>query len=180
MFCSVCCLLATSNTDRMCSFVGGCCNFQLESVSAHKKSDLHRGCAGADAAKNAVVGSTVAEKHIETLNAHVFARMVLLFRNAHALAKNRRTFADFPWLCDLDERKGIDTGPTYRNSNQGQVFTHFITQYSRNVLGERLKSTPFLSIICYTGTQDQAFMEQEIVFVRSAKVTQGWKLTPVR
>jgi len=48
------------------------------------------------------------------------------------------------------------------------VFTHFIAQHSRNVVGERLQSTPFLSVIC-DGTQDQAFMEQEIVYIRSAK-----------
>jgi hypothetical protein len=35
-------------------------------VSVHEKSELHRRCTGADAAKNAEVGSTVAEKLIET------------------------------------------------------------------------------------------------------------------
>ncbi|KAK2156220.1 hypothetical protein NP493_1988g00023 [Ridgeia piscesae] len=94
----------------------------------------------------------------------VFARN----RNAHALAKSRRPFSDFPWLCDLDEKKGLDIGPTYRNSRQAQVFMSYIAQHLCNELSERLKSTPFLSIIC-DGTQDQVFMEQEIVFVRSAK-----------
>ena len=43
-FCSVCHVFATSKADRLCSFISGCCNFQLESVSVHEKSELHPRC----------------------------------------------------------------------------------------------------------------------------------------
>ncbi|KAI0222661.1 hypothetical protein LSAT2_026077 [Lamellibrachia satsuma] len=77
-------------------------------------------------------------------------------------------FTDFTWLCDLDEKKGLDIGTTYRNDKQAQSFAHFIAQQSRDEMSERLRSTPFLSIIS-DGTQDHAFMEQEIIFLRSAR-----------
>ena len=45
---------------------------------------------------------------------------------------------------------------------------HVITQQSRDEMSERLKATPFISLIS-AGTQDQAFVEQEIVLLLSAK-----------
>ena len=174
MFCTICCERATtgggtgSKTDQTSNFVTGCRNFRLESVTAHEKSELHTRSVGIEAAKMAKVGTTAAAKLMETLNKHVFARLTVLFRNAHALAKTRRPFTDFTWLCELDEKKGTDIGTTYRSDKQAQTFTHFIAQQSRDEMSERLKATPFISLIS-DGTQDHAFMEQEIVFLRSVK-----------
>ena len=168
MFCTICSMYAKTKNDRLCSFIGGCKNFRLEAVMAHQKSELHRRCTATDDAKKAKVGTTVAKKLVETLNKQVFNRLTMLFRNAHALAKTRRPFTDFTWLCDLDEKKGLDIGATYRNDKQAQSFAHFIAQQSRDEMSERLRSTPFLSLIS-DGTQDHAFMEQEIVFLSSAR-----------
>ena len=45
---------------------------------------------------------------------------------------------------------------------------HVNTQQSSDEMSERLKATSFILLIS-DGTQDQAFMEQEIMFLHSAK-----------
>ena len=45
---------------------------------------------------------------------------------------------------------------------------HVTTQQSRDEMSERLKATPFILLIS-DGRQDQAFMEQEVMFMHSAK-----------
>ena len=45
-----------------------------------------------------------------------------LFRNAHAMAKQGRPYQDYEWMCDLDEKKGINIGKTYRNRKEAAVF----------------------------------------------------------
>ena len=150
MFCTICSMYTTTKNDRLCSFIGGCKNVRLEAVTAHQKSELHRRCAANDNAKKAKVGTTIAEKLVEMLKKQVFNRLTLLFRNTRALAKTRCLFT------------------TFRNDKQAQSFAHFIAQQSRNKMSERLHSTPFLSLIS-DGTQDHAFMEQQIVFLRNAR-----------
>jgi hypothetical protein len=44
---------------------------------------------------------------IETLRAHEVNKMSILFCNVHSLAKHRRPFTDYDWLCELDEKKGF-------------------------------------------------------------------------
>ena len=41
----------------------------------------------------------------KALNKAHMNKLRLLFRNTHALAKNRKSFLDYTWLCDLDEVK---------------------------------------------------------------------------
>ena len=40
------------------------------------------------------------------------SKLRLLFRNAHAVSKNKKSLADYRWLCDLDEVKGLAIGAT--------------------------------------------------------------------
>jgi hypothetical protein len=35
-------------------------------------------------------------------------RLAFLFRNAHAIAKQNRPLADYEWLCQVDQSKGLD------------------------------------------------------------------------
>ena len=50
-------------------------------------------------------------------------KIEIKFRTAHALAKKSRPFTDFNWMCDLDSKKGLDVGATYRNDKQAQIRT---------------------------------------------------------
>ena len=48
------------------------------------------------------------------------------------------------------------------------ILSYLITQQSRDEMSERLQAKPFILLIS-DGTQDQAFMEKEIVFLLNAK-----------
>ena len=73
MFSTICCERATTGkkTYQTNNFVTGCRNFRLESVTAHKKSELHTRSFGIEATKTAKVGTTAAVRLMETLNNHV-------------------------------------------------------------------------------------------------------------
>ena len=101
------------------------------------------------------------------LNQTVFERMKVMFRNVHALVKNRRSFSDFPWMLELDEKKGIDVGTTYRNDKEAQLFSEFVAQSTRSVIADLFNKAPFLTVIT-DGATDKGFREQEIVYLRSA------------
>ena len=54
-------------------------------------------------------------------------RLGLLMRNAHAIAKTRKSFKDLRWLCALDEAKGLDIGKTNR-TDKGKEFIQAISE----------------------------------------------------
>ena len=87
--------------------------------------------------------------------------MELLFRNAHAVVKQRKSFKDYEWLCRLDEMKGLKPGGTYRHANNAKIFAE------RNSLREKIMKARFFSITS-DGSTDCAITEQEIVFIRLA------------
>lgn len=112
-------------------------------------------------------GESAAEKVIIKLNESVLNRMKLLFINVHALVMQRRPFTDFKWLLELDEKKGLDVGKTYRNDKEAQFFSEFIAQSTCMDIGQMVRKAPFLAVIT-DGATDSSFTEQEIVYVRSA------------
>ena len=99
MHCLACKEFCTKDALRKGPFVQGTDVFRLEYIRDHEKSQSHKQCALIAAAKKAPKNSSVAEKTIATLNKAQTARMKLLFRTAHALAKNGRPFTDFEWMC---------------------------------------------------------------------------------
>lgn len=119
-------------------------------------------------AKQTEPGKTIAAQALQAMNASVFNRLKILFRNVHALIKNRRPFTDFVWLCNLDEVKGVDVGETYRNDKQVVTFSHYIAETSRQEIVKLINDAKFLSVIC-DGCTDTAVQEEEIIYVRYSK-----------
>jgi hypothetical protein len=39
--------------------------------------------------------------------------------------KHNKNFKDYVWLCDLDEKKGLSIGKTYRNPKAAKTNTKF-------------------------------------------------------
>ena len=73
------------------------------------------------------------------------SQLALLFRNAHAIAKARRPFTDMEWMCDLDEKKGLDVGMSYRTDKKCCEFIQCIAESSRPVYREVISlETSFL------------------------------------
>ena len=73
-------------------------------------------------------------------------RMSLLFRNAHAIAKAGRPFSDFPWLCTLDEKKGLSVGDSYRNEKKCSEFIESIAEEQRMQLRSVIQKAHYFSI----------------------------------
>ena len=70
-------------------------------------------------------------------------KLRLLFRNAHAVSKNKKSLADYQWLCDLDEVKGLAIGATYRNSKACGTFTKYIATAAQSQVAEELTTAKF-------------------------------------
>ena len=100
-----------------------------------------------------------------TVNVYLSGTVRLLFRNAHAVSKNKKSLADYRWLCDLDELKGLATGATYRNSKACGTFTKYIATAAQSQVAEELTNAKFVSVMS-DGATESSITEQEIVFVR--------------
>ena len=111
-------------------FYDGCSTFKLYSVKKHCESDNHCRALEIKAAREATPGTSKAEKMLHKMNQKVMDRLVILFRNVHAMAKHGRPFTDFVWMAQLDEAKGLDVGSTYRTDKSAQVFTNFVAEVS--------------------------------------------------
>ena len=61
--------------------------FKLESIKKHEKSQGHKKCSSAAAAKTAAPNTSLAEKALCSLNRAQNEKMQKLFRTAHAIAK---------------------------------------------------------------------------------------------
>ena len=115
---------------------------KVESVKKHEASLAHK---SAQLKQNTAdrPTETPAAKSLVSLNKIVVNRLKHLFRNAHALAKKGRPYADYEWMCNLDEAKGVDIGKTYRNRKVAAVFVECIAEVERHNLREKVLKSSF-------------------------------------
>ena len=92
-------------------------------------------------------------------------KLRLLFRNAHGVAKHKKSLSDYNWLCDLDEAKGLTLGQTYRNSKACSTFVKYIAMTAMDQVADEIKKAEFVSVTS-DGATDASITEQEIVFAR--------------
>ena len=91
-------------------------------------------------------------------------QLALLFRNAHAIAKAGRPFSDMEWMCELDEKKGLDVGASYRTDKCSE-FIHCIAEEQRLGLQAQLQSNNFFSVMM-DGTTDSSVDDAKIIYIR--------------
>ena len=102
-----------------------------------------------------------------------------LFRTAFAVAKHRKSFKDYVWICDLQEANGVEMGKTYRNAKQCANFIGSIAESYRSQMSDTVTKPQFISLSA-DGATDSAIMEQEIVFMRvSSEGTVSTKLVGI-
>ena len=89
----------------------------------------------------------------------------MLFRNANAFAKHKKSISDYNWLCDLDEAKGLTLGKTYRNINACTTFIKYITTTAKDQIADKIKKAKLVSITS-DGATNASITGQEIVLVR--------------
>ena len=137
----------------------------MESLKVHSQSAVHAKSELVVKAATLNPGTTPIEQAIQTLNASAVEKLQIFFRTCHALTKHCRPFADYVWLCELDEKKGIDIGQSYRNALKCREFTDAISEVERQNLEKSVQESSFMSIMCDKAT-DSAMMEQLIIYIR--------------
>jgi hypothetical protein len=161
MFCIFCEKYGPSDQN----FVKGCSSLRVESLKVHSQSAVHAKSEQVVKATTSNPGTTPIEQAIQTLNASAVEKLQIFFCTCHTLAKHCRPFADYVWLCELDEKKGIDIGPTYRTALKCRKFTDAISEVGRQNFEKSVRESSFMSIMCDEAT-DSAVMEQLIIYIR--------------
>ena len=94
-------------------------------------------------------------------------KLVIMFRNCHAMVYHNRPLTDFVWMCNLDEIKEIQLGNTYRNTEAAKNFVMAIAETEFLKVSQRVQIAKFLCFLGY-GSIDASISEQEMWFLRSA------------
>ncbi|XP_023933505.1 zinc finger protein 862-like [Lingula anatina] len=150
--------------------IDGSSSFKLETIKIHERSKGH--LISSEMYLNLIEKPAAAPALKAHLNMtkQVRDKMNIKFRNIHAVLKNRKSFRDYMWLCDLDEAKGLEPGETYRNQKAAKNFAQSICDTERKKRADLMKNC-FFTIIS-DGSTDCSITEQEIVYVRYAKCGQ--------
>ena len=99
------------------------------------------------------------------MSSYQATKMSILFRNAHALAKQARPFTDYTWMCTLDKKKGLKIGKTYNNRKQAQKFIGYIADVERQKLRDQFHEAKYLTLTS-DGSTDSSIIEEEIIYAR--------------
>ena len=69
-------------------------------------------------------------------------------------------------MCELDEKKGLDVGMTYRTDKQCSNFVKAIASIERDNILNKIRQVRFISVLM-DGSSDRSIQENEIVYVRT-------------
>ncbi|KAL3886870.1 hypothetical protein ACJMK2_026831 [Sinanodonta woodiana] len=105
-------------------------------------------------------------KHI-ILKAAERSRLVHLFRNAHAVAKNNHPLSDYTWLCEIDKAKQLDIGSTYIHDKAATDFIHSITHTEKQITFNLIEYNPVFAFMM-DGSTDISGDEQGTIYIRTA------------
>lgn len=152
-----------------CKFVTGTDHFRIDSVREHENSKWHKHFTPKYKPKATADTHSAplseAAKCLKQLHKADYERLVIKFRNAHAIAKHHRSFRDYKFLCMLDKVKGLDVGSNYLNEKSAAMFVHSIASVTRTQVCEKLRKANFFSLTC-DGATDFTGEELENVYVR--------------
>jgi hypothetical protein len=93
-----------------------------------------------------------------------YDRLLVKFRNAHAIAKHHKSLVDYKFLCMLDKAKGLDVGINYLNDKAASMFVSSTASVTRYQVCEQLRKANFFSLTC-DGVTDFTGEELENVYV---------------
>lgn len=145
-------------------FATGCTSMRIETIKIHEKSTFHNKAMLWHCARNQK--ESVAQKALQSLNKSVYDKLVVLFRNCHAIAKMNRPLSDFKWLCQLNDAKGIQLLDSYRNRPKAVEFLNSIAAVTFDELKDKLSRCNFF---CVMGddSADSSSKEQTMWYIRT-------------
>ena len=117
------------------TFLVGCNNMRLSALLDNEKCKAHQDACRTLATKTAStveVSQSKAGKSLTLLKSTQRAKLSLLFRNVHAIVKNNKPLREYVWLYDLDVRKDLFEGETYRSQKSALPFLSSISDIEPN------------------------------------------------
>ncbi|XP_063145722.1 zinc finger protein 862-like isoform X2 [Candoia aspera] len=153
MWCHVC-RQYTVQSSRTSAFIIGSKQFKIHTIKLHSQSNLHKKC----------LQLYRLRMHPEKTE-EMCRNMTLLFNTAYHLAMESRPYCDFRPLAELLRKCELKVVDQYMNEGDCQILIHHIARALREDLIERVRQSPFLSIIL-DGQSDDLLADTVAVYVQ--------------
>ncbi|XP_044293086.1 PR domain-containing protein 11 isoform X2 [Varanus komodoensis] len=153
MWCHVC-RQYTVQSSRTSAFIIGSKQFKIHTIKLHSQSNLHKKC----------LQLYRLRMHPEKTE-EMCRNMTLLFNTAYHLAMEGRPYSDFRPLAELLRKCELKVVDQYMNEGDCQILIHHIARALREDLVERVRQSPFLSIIL-DGQSDDLLADTVAVYVQ--------------
>ena len=151
-------------------WISGASSVRTSNIRDHSKSDQHAHAMlllkQSQARSKGLDASTYAPiaKALQQISENDKKTLRVKFEIAHFVATQRLPFPNYPALCQLEAKHGVDVGTAYRNQNAGKTFCHFIAESKREQLVEKLTKAQFFSILM-DGSTDTGNIDDEMFLV---------------
>lgn len=153
MWCHVC-RQYTVQSSRTSAFIVGSKQFKIHTIKLHSQSNLHKKC----------LQLYKLRMHPEKTE-EMCKNMMLLFNTAYHLAVEGRPFSDLRPLAELLKRCELKVVDQYMNEGDCQILVHHIARALKEDLSERMRLSPFLSVIV-DAQNDDLFSDMVAVYVQ--------------
>ncbi|XP_054826770.1 PR domain-containing protein 11 isoform X2 [Eublepharis macularius] len=153
MWCHVC-RQYTVQSSRTSAFIIGSKQFKIHTIKLHSQSNLHKKC----------LQLYRLRMHPEKTE-EMCRNMTLLFNTAYHLAMEGRPYCDFRPLAELLRKCELKVVDQYMNEGDCQILIHHIARALREDLVERIRQSPFLSIIL-DGQSDDLLSDTVAIYVQ--------------
>ncbi|XP_077143181.1 PR domain-containing protein 11 isoform X3 [Ranitomeya variabilis] len=153
MWCHVC-RQYTVQSSRTSAFIIGSKQFKIHTIKLHSQSNLHKKC----------LQLYMLRMHPEKTE-EMCRNMTLLFNTAYHLAMEGRPYYDFRPLAQLLRKCELRVVDQYMNEGDCQILIHHIARALREDLVERIRQSPFLSIIL-DGQSEELLADTVAVYVQ--------------
>ncbi|XP_015194152.2 zinc finger protein 862 isoform X1 [Lepisosteus oculatus] len=153
MWCHVC-RQYTVQSSRTSAFIIGSKQFKIHTIKLHSQSNLHKKC----------LQLYKLRMHPEKTE-EMCRNMTLLFNAAYHLALEGRPFSDFRPLAELLKKCELKVVDQYMNEGDCQILIHHIARALKEDLIERIRQSPFLSVIM-DGQNDDLLADTVAVYVQ--------------
>ncbi|KAM6937188.1 zinc finger protein 862 isoform 2-T2 [Xenentodon cancila] len=153
MWCHVC-RQYTVQSSRTSAFIIGSKQFKIHTIKLHSQSNLHKKC----------LQLYKLRMHPEKTE-EMCRNMMVLFNAAYHLTVEGRPFSDFRPLAELLKKCDLKVVDQYMNESDCQILIHHIGRALKEDLAEKMRLSPFLSIIM-DAQNDNLFSDMVSVYVQ--------------
>lgn len=130
-------------------WIDGADSIRSSNIKDHSRSDQHAHAMmllkrdkaraeGREASSYAPIAKALCELSEDTKST-----LRVKFDIAHFVATQKLAFTNYPALCQLETKHGVNVGTAYTNESAGKMFCHFIAESRRECLVEHLRNANF-------------------------------------